>query len=131
MDSISRLYITDIKLRNILSRGDHPSVLFSDIPTVDSLLRQVDQLQEAVDGDILERLEEENALLEQCIKCGRQKLVSLASILREAFESYVVLNAYLENLQKEERAISEEWASLLQCDTVETAGAEERIRKSI
>ncbi|KIW28852.1 uncharacterized protein PV07_04715 [Cladophialophora immunda] len=112
-------------------REHHPSFLFSDIPTVDSLLRQVDQLQESVDGEILEGLEEENALLKQSLKCGRQKMVSLATILREAFEGYVVLNAYLENLQKEKRAISEEWASLLQFNSDETVGAEERNRRSI
>jgi hypothetical protein len=93
--------------------------LFSDIPTVDSLLRQVDQLQDAVDEDILERLTEENSLLEKSIEYGRHKLMFLSNILREAFEGYVVLNAYLENFERDTHKISEDWAmSILYDDTV-------------
>ncbi len=102
-------------------------VLFSDIPTVDSLLRQVDQLQDAVDDDILERLVEENALLEKSIECGRQKLVALSNILREAFEGYVVLNAYLENLDRDTRTVREDWAmSVLHRETVKTVDSEDQ-----
>ena len=90
-----------------------PMVLFSDIPTMDLLLRQVDQLQDSVDDDILNMLMEENFLLEKNIESGRQKLIAFSHILREAFEGYVVLKAYLENLDKATRTISEEWAKTI------------------
>ena len=102
-------------------------VLFSDIPTVDSLLRQVDQLQDAVHDDIFERLVEENGLLEKSVECGRQKLVALSNILREAFEGYVVVNAYLENWDRDTRTISEKWAtSVLHYENVKMVDPEDQ-----
>lgn len=88
----------------------HNSLDHADWPTVDSL---VDQLQDAVDCDILQALEEENACLEQNIRCAEQRMTSIAKILREAFEAYVVLNAYIEKLVDDTKLIEEEWASFI------------------
>lgn len=91
----------------------HNSLEYADWPTVDSVLEQVDQLQDAVDCDILQALEEENACLEQNVRCAEQRMTSIAKILREAFEAYVVLNAYLEQLVDDTRLIEEEWTSFI------------------
>lgn len=111
--------------------GPHDTALFADIPTVDSLLKQVDQLQEAVDYDTLERLEEENEMLEQSVKRGRQRLLSVANVLREAYEAYVVLNAYLQNFEQDAEAIDAEWAAFLPIGAIQNAGPEDRIRALI
>jgi hypothetical protein len=111
--------------------GPHDTALFADIPTVDSLLKQVDQLQEAVDYDALERLEEENEMLEQSVKRGRQRLLSVANVLREAYEAYVVLNAYLQDFEQDAEAIDAEWAAFLPIGAIQNAGPEDRIRALI
>lgn len=111
--------------------GAHDAALFADIPTVDSLLKQVDQLQDAVDYDTLERLEEENEMLEQSVKRGRQRLLSVANVLREAYEAYVVLNAYLQNFEQDAEAIDVEWAAFLPIGAIQNAGLEDRIRALI
>jgi len=83
-------------------------------PNVDSLLDQVDQLQNAMDSDFVERLLEENVWLEHSIKRGEEKWQSTTKLLREAFEAYVVLNACIEDLEKEIRGIDGKWAHELQ-----------------
>ena len=83
-----------------------------------SILRQVDQLQNAVDGDIIERLTEENNLLRKDIERGRQRLGSLSRLFQEAFEGYVVLNHYLEEFENDTRKAGEDFdISLLRCAT--------------
>ena len=83
-----------------------------------SILRQVDQLQDAVDEDIIERLREENNLLRKGIERGRQRLASLSRLFQEAFESYVVLNHYLEEFENDTRKAGGDFdVSLLQCAT--------------
>lgn len=96
--------------------------LFADVPTVGSLLRQVDQLQESVDCDIVERLTEENEMLAQSVKRGRQRLLSVANVLREAFEGYVVLNAHLQSFERGTKELDAEWAEFLLVGANQNAG---------
>ncbi|KIW09732.1 hypothetical protein PV08_12016 [Exophiala spinifera] len=79
-------------------------------PNVDVLLHQVDQLQNSVNSDVVERLLEENAWLEHSIDRGKEKWQSTTKLLREAFEAYVVLNACIEQLEQETRELDEKWA---------------------
>ncbi|KAK5311989.1 hypothetical protein LTR93_011502 [Exophiala xenobiotica] len=93
-------------------------------PNVDALLLQVDQLQNAVDSDVGERLLEENAWMEHSINRGKEKWQSTSKLLREAFEAYVVLNACIEQLEEETRGSDEKWAHDLQKRRPETSVSE-------
>lgn len=104
------------------------TTLFTDIPTVESLLKKVDQLQESMDYDILERLEEENELLQQSVTRGRQRLLSVANVLREAYEGYVVLHAYLQKFEQEAKVIDAQWAAFPPFSAMWNGGPEDRIR---
>lgn len=107
------------------------TALFTDIPTVESLLKKVDQLQESMDYDILERLEEENELLQQSVTRGIQRLLSVANVLREAYEGYVVLHAYLQKFEQESNVIDAQWAAFPPFSAIQNGGPEDRIRALI
>jgi hypothetical protein len=93
------------------------TALFSDLPTMKLILQQVDQLQNAVDDDILERLSEENGLLIESLEGGRQRLVSLSRLFQEAFEGYVVLNHYLTKFDNDMRTVGRDFdIPIVQCE---------------
>jgi len=93
-------------------------------PNVDALLHQVDQLQNSVDSDVVERLLEENAWLEHSIDLGKEKWQSITKLLREALEAYVVLNACIEQLEEETRKLDHKWAHSIQERLSETSAPE-------
>ncbi|KAK5209204.1 hypothetical protein LTR41_004739 [Exophiala xenobiotica] len=105
--------------------------LFAEVPMVGSLLRQVDQLQESLDCDTVERLTEENEMLAQSVKRGRQRLLSVANVLREAFEGYVVLHAHIQSFEQETKELDAEWAELLPIGVHQNAGPMDRIQALI
>jgi hypothetical protein len=59
--------------------------------------------------------------LSRSIERGRRKLFSLAQLFREAFEGYVVLNAFLEDFDNEARKVGEDWATSMR--QLEIAGS--------
>lgn len=91
----------------------------ADLSNMESMLRQVDQLQDAMYGDMVRRLEEENIFLQWCIRRGRQRLTSISKVFLEAFQSYVVMNAAIEEMQHSMDKMDEEWASFLFSETVD------------
>jgi hypothetical protein len=89
----------------------HRLTAFSDISAVGSILDKVDELQETVDLDIIDRLVDENLLLQQSITCYRQQWTRTLKLLREAFEAAVLLEDILLKCDQAEKAAEVEWLS--------------------
>lgn len=85
----------------------------TDFPDVESVLEQVDRLQDSIHCDMRERLEEENDYLKRSIRCSEQKLRSTANLLREAFEAYIVLDEYVKRIELDKKVVNDEWASFV------------------
>ena len=82
-------------------------------PSIESILEQVDQLQNAIDSNVRCDLEEENISLEVSIECARKRLFFTGEVLREAFEAYIVLDSYIQAVKSNTTAIQEEWKSYI------------------
>ncbi|KAJ9601893.1 hypothetical protein H2200_013608 [Cladophialophora chaetospira] len=105
------------------------TALFSELPNMKSILRQVDELQHAIDQDIIERLTEENNLLRKGVEQGTQRLPSIAALFQEAWWGYAVLDRYLEDFENvTQKAMGDFDMSLLQDTTAGQIDAGESTR---
>lgn len=74
-----------------------------------SLLSKIDQLQLHVEADTIDRLEEENNLLRQSITVAHEGLYHVGALLKEVFESVVLLEVAIFDYQKARERSTAEW----------------------
>lgn len=83
--------------------------LFSDAPTVTSLLDALDKYQSDIELDKIERIEEENEMLRKSISSCQRTWYFTVNLLREAFEAMVLLEDSLSNYDKAKKEAKAQW----------------------
>ena len=74
--------------------------LFSDEPSVSSLIEALDNYQRDMEVDAIDRVRQENELLKQSISSCRSTWYFTLNLLREAFEAMILLEVSLSDYEK-------------------------------
>ena len=99
------------KQHNTVSRW--PKTPYSILPethlSIESLLQQIDEFQRAEEEKTIERLTEENTLLQQQILCYRTSRYTTMNLLQEAFEATILIKTALEESHFKNLAAKTDW----------------------
>ena len=83
--------------------------LFRSVPTVPSILEEVDKYISSMELDTIDRIEQENDLLRQSIDCHHKTWYYTLDLLREAFEAMVLLEVSLSDHRKAINEAKTQW----------------------
>lgn len=76
---------------------------------VEDLLQQIDDFQRTEDGKTIERLTEENTLLQKQIVCYMTSHHTTMNLLQEAFEATILIKTALEESHYKNLAAKTDW----------------------
>lgn len=77
--------------------------------SIENLLHQIDEFQRAEEEKTIERLTEENILLQQQIVCYTTSQYTAMNLLQEAFEATILIKTALEESHYKNLAAKTDW----------------------